>query len=506
MVKMSVMQMQQAKRQQCYLCDLPRMPWAMLHDFSEAVCRGCVNYEGADRIEVVLDAARQLKRAHGFQEARATSHTTKSHRDQHQNGEVVANSRSQNQSAGHHQSYSMHHSRNAMLEGYPTAQPPPPPRGSQGLARPQVEANNEHEAMVTRTTVRLPTHLAAAAAAHHPLQTHHHSSTTRQASLPAQSIKRGMSATADDDDHHPHHHANGEIGPKRMHTIDEHGNSRQEPQMVRPPLTRGESLPAVSLAQPFIVSAERTFKQEKHPMRTGSFDAGTAFKVNVPVSIASTNGSSNSPHNRTGSPPDANATAPGAPQQVQSQPGSGQSPMAALMSVADNLPPGSPRSTGGSPPSNTVPRSASRGSQHSPNSTAGSTSGRRSSGSRHVSSTTVTSTEAGAMANNNEALPGTNESVTAATTPAATATLKCTLCQERLEDTHFVQCPSVPHHKFCFPCSRDSIKRQGAGSEVYCPSGEKCPLANSNVPWAFMQGEIATILGEDYKVKKEREP
>lgn len=121
--------------------------------------------------------------------------------------------------------------------------------------------------------------------------------------------------------------------------------------------------------------------------------------------------------------------------------------------------------------------------------------------------------------------------------------LKCTLCQERLEDTHFVQCPSVPHHKFCFPCSRESIKRQGAGSEVgfpaprgrtnrchvpaylvrldnrmpalivfqvYCPSGEKCPLANSQVPWAFMQGEIATILGDDttgsgLKVKKERE-
>lgn len=104
---------------------------------------------------------------------------------------------------------------------------------------------------------------------------------------------------------------------------------------------------------------------------------------------------------------------------------------------------------------------------------AGSSSSRRSSGSRHVSSTTVTSTEAGAGA---LGAPG-NETLStsdgAAATAPTTTTLKCTLCQERLEDTHFVQCPSVPQHKFCFPCSRDSIKRQGAGSEVimtcFCP-------------------------------------
>ena len=52
------------------------------------------------------------------------------------------------------------------------------------------------------------------------------------------------------------------------------------------------------------------------------------------------------------------------------------------------------------------------------------------------------------------------------TDPVPNALLKCTLCQERLEDTHFVQCPSKGHHKFCFPCSRDSIKRQGIGGEV----------------------------------------
>lgn len=92
------------------------------------------------------------------------------------------------------------------------------------------------------------------------------------------------------------------------------------------------------------------------------------------------------------------------------------------------------------------------------------------------------------------------------TPPVAQAPLKCTLCNERLEDTHFVQCPSVLVHKFCFPCSRLSIKKQQqsmsssgqASGEVYCPSGDKCPLQGSACPWAFMANEITTILAEEH--------
>lgn len=490
MVKMSALS--RGHRQQCYLCDLPRMPWAMLNDFSESVCRGCVNYEGADRIEIIIETARQMKRAHGFQDNRQlyksqpSSVASKNNHDA-VNGTVVS------AEAGHASTmtavavshttvgvdrFGSHDGRpRALLEysnqrfsGHRVDDVPHDTttvafsRGSPSIS---VRA-------IPPTAMAISTNVTLSASAGRP-----------NSLLGKRSSERDEEETS--------LNTNGSENNHKRALLDNHAG--------RPPLTRGESLPVAVMGAPF----DARYKNEHHMVgRMCSFDAAVASSLKSSPA-AFTNVSNPSSHsvpsarlmnNRSSKSPEV--TAPGTSQ-------NGSSPMATLISAADNLPPGSPRigitvtemmsPTGGS----NRPSSSTR---HSPNGVPSGSGKKTSSGGRHNSASLNTDSET----NSTNMTSTTTSSDTLHTTTA----LKCTLCNGRLEDTHFVQCPSIQLHKFCFPCSRESIKSQGAGSgnEVYCPSGEKCPLVGSNVPWAFMQGEIATILGDDLasgKIKKEKE-
>src|SRR5258708_13326544 len=48
---------------QCFLCDLPKMPWALTTEFSEIICRGCVKWELTERIIFLINQTRAMKRA-----------------------------------------------------------------------------------------------------------------------------------------------------------------------------------------------------------------------------------------------------------------------------------------------------------------------------------------------------------------------------------------------------------------------------------------------------------
>ncbi|XP_030574368.1 putative E3 ubiquitin-protein ligase IRF2BPL [Archocentrus centrarchus] len=646
---MSSPQVSSSRRQSCYLCDLPRMPWAMIWDFTEPVCRGCVNYEGADRIEFVIETTRHLKRAHGFQEGRSPAGGPQQQQPSAAKSQAVLlsgkeplNHHQQADGAGKSQQpgldrYSLGaDSRAQFYSGHSSSRLPNGLGGPNGFKADEgpPELNRQSPNSRSRShaglvSVNVPPNLLPQTLLNGPVP-HGMASRAQQSpmvgvSLPGQvglsdtGGKRPASVSSTDQDRElKEKQRNAEV----LAELSESLRNRQEEWASKPKAVR-DTLVALSGCTPFDVrfkkdhallgrvfafdavskpgtdyelkifieypsgsgnvfsSASGVAKQmyqdcmkdfgrglssgfkyleyeKKHgsgdwrllgdllpeslrffketvagdmlpqPYIDGSFPLLPTSLVLPGRALASGSGSSGSrtgvrkrkaspePDSAeeqqrqqwissqaealklsmaagsfSGPPPPHGSGHRATPPESAAPSQNGQSPMAALMSVADTL-----------------------GNAHSPNKdrdSVHSTTSSRHTSSSPVSPASVSGQRRLSSRNGDLGLSApTQEQVHAQSVPdspmANSGPLCCTICHERLEDTHFVQCPSVPNHKFCFPCSRESIKAQGASGEVYCPSGDKCPLVGSNVPWAFMQGEIATILAGDVKVKKERDP
>ncbi|XP_053703925.1 interferon regulatory factor 2-binding protein 1-like [Synchiropus splendidus] len=583
-----------SRRQWCYLCDLPKMPWAMLWEFSEAVCRGCVNYDGADRIELLIETARQLKSSHGVLDGRSPgpqqskpgtsgpSEPARLHgeRLERGRGEYGVSPRLPN---------GLHRAEDAALsEG---SRQSPNTRRAMAGAVPALHGTIS-QALIAQGLVPSPHGLLT------PLPGSRSGATPiavsagpimSDAAGRRQAVSLGVGASTSalvgiD----PALWRNSEV----MAELNEVARNKVEGWPNRPKAVR-DVLVALSSCVPFTVrfrkdhnllgrvlafdtGATPEFELKvfveypagsgvifsgvpdlvRQMFRDSAKDAGKAvnsglryveyekrqgsgdwrglsellndgvrmFKeppipevlpqpdTGLPMAAAGRPGpAKGSTRRRKPSPGSENGETEGRPDHqsrelwargaypgMEPHPGmsappdgpprlhSQPSPISSLMGVADNL-----------SSAQMARESPSMSSAHS------STTGRPTSSSSP--STAATSASQAAMG---QVGPSSNTNAGESSSGGQATLLCCTLCRERLEDTHFVQCPSVGHHKFCFPCTRGFIRSQGQGGEVYCPSGERCPLAGSTVPWAFMQGEISTILAGDgdVTVKKESDP
>ena len=504
-----------SSRVQCYLCDLPRGPWAILRDdFSEAICRGCCNYEGADRIEEVISAARRLRAAHGEDGDRTESTARGAHR-------AGRPGRSSDPSGSvslfkpvhlEHDVGPSHtaHGRVAAIV------PRPPPAAVYASLR-------EHPASMFERHVRQAVDLLSGCL---PLEVR----LSRSVHAPPPLFARVFAI------HYVPRSGPGiEYELKLMteyplgsnivfhsltacvkNMINEHAESvAQRASLDRTPISDvfdelqyervpGDWRPLADLLPEAVRSFRQLPSREMLPLGVGPCKR-RASGEDLQVLGTCSKQRALPPTSPNGSHPAPVVYYPrhvhgcNVPMVVQSSSRSGVRHTTCTARTHGSMSAAQPCPT---LKEQTIPISTATSPIHAQSSAIpGSTTPI----SVRTTPTPPRATECQAATNpaskpttaksNSSVLLGDTE--VSSTSSNAAQMPPCFGCHHPLGfHGHFVQCPSVESHKFCFLCARSYIESQDPGKNVFCPSGMCCPVAggSGDTAWAFMKNEIDTIF------------
>lgn len=500
----------------CFLCDLPRMPWAIVHDYVEPVCRGCVNYEGAEKIEAVIENARRMKQIHAALSAGGISPSG-----------VAAAAASATTAAAATASILPLDMLNGSLAAAAAVQAAQMNKSTvaASVAHHQFAAANNNNAMAHANGNGLTAAATSTASVTGGIANGLNRFSPRSAgamnggtngngaAMPQQNgIVNGNGTPATSGNGTSHNNGSSplnlavQLGSQNLaETIQQQQQQQQRAAAAAALLNGGVGgIRALNGLDEFQLHQLRAMfpffnPSQLFPMGSAAALSGLAASL-MPSSIL--NQQQNNNNNNISSTGATGAMLNGTSRKREMNGGDVEK------EAANKVQRGDAQTTSISPTSTNSPEQCLPQQQHHANQNGifHHEHRRRSlfhqlgvaNGGSPSLAMAAAAQHAAAVAQQQQ--PQQPQSV-------AQQILRCISCQERLEDTHFVQCPSVTVHKFCFPCSRRSIKRQWNSQEVHCPSGAKCPLSTSDQPWTFMPQEIETILGnDDYMVfQRDRE-
>ena len=447
-------------RQKCFLCDVPRGPWAMLSDFSEPVCRACCNYEGIDRVEEVIDRARQQKK---HAEALLGRVNESSSRFGQRPGDVVE------------------------VVHTPVALPVQGPVSEQNaLALNQYVVSTAAKLGTSNTPSAIPRSMAATG--------------TRMIPVIPQPQPNQLGGAYHQRPIHSEP-ANVENHAQRMQLINDSLTTLSKCSPFRVRFSKDHSLIGRAFAFDAVcrgseyelkvyieypVGSGRVFQSASGAGRQMYGEFRERLGIGGGFKGASSNGYKDLEFERSYGSEDWRVLGELLSEDVRFFRGPIRGDLLPVPFIDPKFP---------HLPAAQL-NASSKGFLRNPGALVNRKrcSGSDEEGEGRKRTPSPQSSENGISPKSPKSVDGSSPT-TQLSRHSPGQQMQCMLCQKTLEDTRFVQCPSVSSHKFCFSCSRDSIKKQSAASsDIYCPSGQKCLVMGSSTPWAFMEAEIATII------------